>query len=28
VTYEEGPGAHNWEFWDHWIQRVLTWLEE
>lgn len=28
VTYEEGPGVHNWEFWDHWIQRVLEWLVE
>ncbi|MGX7133452.1 alpha/beta hydrolase [Enterococcus songbeiensis] len=26
VTYEEGPGEHNWIFWDQWIQRVLTWL--
>lgn len=26
VTYEEGPGEHNWIFWDHWIQRVLEWL--
>lgn len=23
VTYEEGPGSHSWEFWDHWIQRAL-----
>ncbi len=23
VTYEEGPGSHTWEFWDHWIQRAL-----
>ncbi len=26
LTYEEGPGVHCWEFWDHWIQRVLQWL--
>ncbi|MBC2594796.1 esterase family protein [Ruficoccus amylovorans] len=26
VTYEEGPGEHNWAFWDQWIQRVLAWL--
>lgn len=26
VVYEEGPGAHDWEFWDKWIQRVLAWL--
>jgi S-formylglutathione hydrolase FrmB len=25
-TYEEGPGMHNWDFWDEWIQRVLTWM--
>lgn len=28
VTYEEGPGAHTWDFWDLWIQRVLSWLTE
>ncbi|MDP0496806.1 MAG: alpha/beta hydrolase family protein [Verrucomicrobiota bacterium JB024] len=26
LTYEEGPGTHQWAFWDQWIQRVLTWL--
>lgn len=26
LTYEEGPGIHDWAFWDHWIQRVLDWL--
>ncbi|MGD1000007.1 MAG: alpha/beta hydrolase family protein [Candidatus Brocadiia bacterium] len=26
LTYEEGPGAHDWGFWDLWIQRVLNWL--
>lgn len=26
LTYEEGPGTHNWVFWDQWIQRVLEWL--
>jgi S-formylglutathione hydrolase FrmB len=25
-TYEEGPGGHDWDFWDAWIQRVLEWL--
>jgi S-formylglutathione hydrolase FrmB len=24
--YEEGPGGHDWDFWDRWIQRVLTWM--
>lgn len=22
--YEEGPGVHNWAFWDMWIQKVLS----
>ncbi|MBO0449894.1 esterase family protein [Enterococcus sp. MJM12] len=26
ITYEEGPGAHTWDFWDEWIQKVLQWL--
>lgn len=26
LTYEEGPGLHDWAFWDQWIQRVLEWL--
>ncbi|MCX7013731.1 MAG: alpha/beta hydrolase family protein [Candidatus Sumerlaeota bacterium] len=26
LTYEEGPGAHQWAFWDEKIQRVLEWL--
>ena len=26
LTYEEGPGRHDWGFWDRWIQRVLEWL--
>ena len=26
LTYEEGPGTHEWSFWDRWIQRVLAWL--
>lgn len=25
-TYEEGPGAHSWDYWDTNIQRVLQWL--
>ena len=24
--YHEAPGAHNWDFWDKWIQTVLEWL--
>jgi putative tributyrin esterase len=24
--YQEGPGAHTWEFWDEWVQKFLTWL--
>ena len=26
VTYEEGPGEHEWGYWDQQIQRVLAWL--
>jgi S-formylglutathione hydrolase FrmB len=25
-TYEEGPGAHDWAYWDSALQRVLRWL--
>ena len=24
--YEEGPGQHQWDYWDQQIQRVLNWL--
>lgn len=26
VVYEEGPGGHNWDFWDVYIQRILDWM--
>jgi putative tributyrin esterase len=26
LTYEEGPGEHNWAYWDAMIQEVLAWL--
>ncbi len=26
VTYEEGAGAHEWDFWNRYIKRVLDWL--
>ena len=26
VLFEDHPGAHNWQFWDTHIQRVLDWL--
>lgn len=26
LTYEEGPGSHEWGYWDDQIQRVLNWL--
>ena len=26
LTYEEGPGEHNWMFWDAMIQHVLAWM--
>ena len=25
-NYEEGPGTHNWGYWDTMIQRVIEWL--
>ena len=25
-TVEEGPGTHEWGYWDQQIQRVLDWL--
>ena len=26
VTYEEGPGGHDWTFWDTHILKILNWL--
>lgn len=26
VTYEEAPGAHEWDFWDSQIKKVIDWL--
>ena len=26
LTYYEGPGGHEWDFWDDQIRRVLDWL--
>ena len=26
LTYEEGPGEHEWGYWDQQIQKVLSWL--
>lgn len=26
VTYEEGEGAHTWDFWDTYVQHLLAWL--
>ena len=26
LTYEEGPGEHTWDFWDHYIRKVIDWL--
>ena len=26
VTYETGPGAHEWDFWNRYIKKVLDWL--
>ena len=26
VTYEEGPGGHEWDFWDTYIKKAIDWL--
>lgn len=26
VTYETGPGAHEWDFWNRYIKHVIDWL--
>ncbi len=26
LTYEDGPGEHNWAYWDMMIQNVLVWM--
>lgn len=26
LTYEQGPGAHEWDFWNRHIKKVLDWL--
>ncbi len=26
LTYKEGPGDHNWAYWDVMIQKVLAWM--
>lgn len=26
VTYVEGPGTHNWQFWDEYILKAMEWL--
>lgn len=28
LVYEEGPGGHNWDFWDAYIRRILDWMLE
>lgn len=28
LVYEEGPGGHNWDFWDYHIPRILDWMLE
>lgn len=27
LTWEEGPGKHDWDFWDHWLKRVIDWMK-
>ena len=26
ITYEEGPGGHEWYFWDKYLKRIVDWL--
>jgi S-formylglutathione hydrolase FrmB len=26
ITYETGPGAHEWDFWDRWLRRIIDWM--
>lgn len=26
IVYEEGPGAHTWDFWDTYIRRAMNWM--
>jgi putative tributyrin esterase len=26
LTFEEGPGGHQWEFWDRWLVRIIDWM--
>ena len=26
LTYLEGPGIHNWQFWDTYIEKLIEWL--
>jgi S-formylglutathione hydrolase FrmB len=26
VTFETGPGAHEWDFWNRYIKHVIDWL--
>ena len=27
-TYAEGPGVHNWAFWDEWVKKAIKWMIE
>ena len=27
LTFEEGPGIHDWDFWDEYIQYAIKWLQ-
>jgi putative tributyrin esterase len=26
LTWMTGPGAHTWEFWDHWLPIIIKWM--
>lgn len=27
-TYAEGPGVHDWKFWDEWVKKAIEWMLE
>ena len=28
VIIPEGPGIHNWAFWDEWVKNAIKWMLE
>lgn len=27
LTWDKGPGKHNWEFWDPWLKKIIQWMK-